>query len=53
MKYRGMPSGMWLLFKKPFRNCLVTDLGMQIGRRCTMICRDIELTLEDGQRGIE
>ena len=29
MKYRGMPSGMWLLFKKPFRNCLVTDLGIE------------------------
>ena len=27
MKYTGMPSGMWMLYKKSFRNHLVSDLG--------------------------
>ena len=27
MKYSGMPAGMWMLFKKQFRNALVADLG--------------------------
>ena len=27
MKYNGMPAGMWMIFKKPFQNALITDLG--------------------------
>ena len=27
MKYAGMPSAMWMLYKKSFRNHLVSDLG--------------------------
>ena len=27
MKYTGMPSAMWMLYKKSFKNHLVTDLG--------------------------
>lgn len=27
MKYTGMPSAMWMLYKKSFRNHLVSDLG--------------------------
>lgn len=27
MKYSGMPAAMWMIFKKPFRNHLVSDLG--------------------------
>ncbi len=27
MKYNGMPSAMWMLYKKSFRKCLGSDLG--------------------------
>ncbi len=27
MKYTGMPSGMWLLYRKSFRNSLISVLG--------------------------
>ena len=27
MKYSGLPAGMWMLYKKPFRKCLVSYLG--------------------------
>ncbi len=27
MKYTGMPSGMWLLYRKSFKNSLVSVLG--------------------------
>ena len=27
MKYMGMPLGMWLLYRKPFREHLVSVLG--------------------------
>ena len=27
MKYIGMPAGMWMIFKKSFRNALADDLG--------------------------
>ena len=27
MKYKGMPSAMWIMYKKSFRDHLVTDLG--------------------------
>ena len=27
MKYAGMPSAMWMLYKTSFRNHLVSDLG--------------------------
>jgi len=27
MKYSGMPAAMWLLYKKSFRNHLVSDFG--------------------------
>ena len=27
MKYAGMPSAMWMLYKKSFKNHLISDLG--------------------------
>ncbi len=29
MKYIGMPSAMWMMYKKSFEKCLVTDLGFE------------------------
>ncbi len=31
MKYRGMPLGMWLLFRRSFREKLVDVLGYIVG----------------------
>ena len=27
MKYMGMPAGMWVLYKRSFKNAMVTELG--------------------------
>ncbi len=47
MKYMGMPAAMWMMYKKSFRDCLVSDLGFdnetaaEISKRAKMGYRKI------------
>lgn len=37
MKYSGLPCFMWILFKKSFRDCLVSDFGYDTASACMVM----------------
>ena len=57
MRYAGMPSGMWLLFRHSFRRGLVTDLRMKpdqtasVARQAKAKYREIIASMPDFEKG--
>jgi len=57
MKYAGMPQGMWLIYKKSFRNNLVSVLGLsdpgaaEVMRAAKLRYREIIEKLPEFEKG--